>query len=453
MTRERGIAAQIVVATTGNIAIPVAAFASAPILARVLGVEERGVVAAGTAPLLLAISALTLGIPEAVTYFVSKNGPNRAAVLKAVQITCLAALLGMILLGVIATAVTPEVQLFILMLVASSALAPALIVGVLRAYAGGLGLWTVISWERFIGAVARLFAILLLACSGQLTVFTGTIAISTTTFVGGFAYIGLAKRRLLVVREAGSTNRADLLAFGLRLWPGALAGILLSRLDQTLMIGLTKTSELGIYAVSVSVSEVTLVFNSAVRDVMFARESRQGSPDRLMRAARISTVGTLMASVCAGVLSIWMLPILFGEEFRNSVFVAEILLLGIVAGNPGSIAGAGLSARGRPSLRSLSLVIALCVNVAAVVVLVPPLGAVGAAVATAVGNFIAGTLNIFWLRRYYGFSALGFVVPNLSDLLAVRAVVRRVVGPAGGLRRSAFCGMLSSMNSERRQGK
>ena len=72
----------------------------------------------------------------------------------------------------------------------------------------------------------------------------------------------------------------------------------------------------------------------------------------------------------------WLSTSLYYNSAFTSIMVAVvvvvvtlILIMAIVLGNPGSVAGAGLSARGRPGLRSLSLGIAAAANVVAIVVL------------------------------------------------------------------------------------
>jgi O-antigen/teichoic acid export membrane protein len=157
------------------------------------------------------------------------------------------------------------------------------------------------------------------------------------------------------------------------------------------------------------VSEVILVFNSAVRDVIFSLESSSLNLDRLGKASRVPTLVTSSLAFTVGVLSVWGIPWLFGDAFSPAVGPTLILLLAIVLGNPGSVAGAGLSARGRPELRSVSLLIAVVVNVALVIALVPPLGACGAAWATLAGNVVAGGMNIIFLRIYLGIPVVIFL--------------------------------------------
>jgi O-antigen/teichoic acid export membrane protein len=212
----------------------------------------------------------------------------------------------------------------------------------------------------------------------------------------------------------------------MRNWSGSLSGILVSRLDQALMVPLcSSTAQLGLYAVAVSISELPLVVNQAVRDVTFAAESQGPDADRLARATRLSTALTGAAAAAVGVLSVLFLTTLFGHDFAGAVVVTLVLLVAVVGGNPGSVAGMGLSARGRPGLRSLSLSLALVVDVVALVLLVPVLGAMGAALATLVANCTCAALNLYWLRRVFGLPVGSFLGLRRSDLTGATALVRR----------------------------
>ncbi|AMB59581.1 oligosaccharide flippase family protein [Microterricola viridarii] len=430
LKRVGGTSRSVAIATLGNLGAPLAAFISAPILARVLGVDDRGEVAAITAPFLLAVSALTIGLPEAITYFASKRPASARRVLRQGTLMLAAVgLLGSLALLWLMPLLIPGVDGVTSACVAL-ALIPSLVLGGVRGYAAGLGAWKQISIERTFGALARLAAVVALAWLDVLTIESASLAIAVTTFAGGICYIPLLLSRRSprdAPDELGEIAPRNLLSFGSRLWFGSLAGVLLSRLDQTLMIPLSSPHQLGLYAVAVSVSEVTLVFNSAVRDVIFAAESGGTNEARLTLAARASTMLTFVMCAAVGILSTWWLAPVFGEEFAPAIAIVHVLLIGVVLGNPGSVAGAGLSARGRPELRSYALVVACIVNVGLVVLLVPTLGAMGAAIATVAGNTAAGGMCIFWMRRVFGVPVLEFLGVRWSDVVELTALARRLV--------------------------
>jgi len=417
----------IVVSVAGNIAPPLAAFASAPILAQALGVEGRGAAAAGAAPMLLAMCALTVGMPEAITYYVAKRGPDPAVLRRGLIYLAVAGVVGTVALVVLPMHLIPDQPVLItLMTISACALMPALLLSGLRGYAAGLGQWNVIALERLIGAGTRLVAVAGLAIANRLTVTSATVTIAATTFIGALAYLRLRHGRSVEWKASESARELRLMKFALGIWPGALVGTLLSRLDQTLLIGLSSVREIGLYVVAVSISEVTLVFNSAVRDVMFSNESEEQSSERLMKAARASTLMTVAASAVVAMGCIWGIPILFGPDFSDAVSVTMVLLVGVVLGTPGSVAGAGLSARGRPGLRSCSLGVALVINIGVLVALSPALGAFGAAIATVAGNAIAGYANVIWMKLLWDMPISGFMTIRKSDAVELCRSIKGV---------------------------
>lgn len=409
----------MILSTLGNLASPLAGLLSAPILAQVLGVEDRGVVGAATAPLLLAMSMVTLGLPEAMTYYIAgKNSSVRRTLIKGFGYLAAAGTLMTALIICMSVALAGgRADLSTLIAIAVVALVPSLLLMATRAIAAGLGLWGLIAIEKLVGAALRLTSVSVLALMGSLNTTTATISIAGTTFIGILAYASMpwVIRRHQVPMSGRSNNTAGMLAFGMRMWIGALTGILLARLDQTLMTPLSSVYQMGLYVVAVSVSEIVQVFNGAVRDVVFSAESETQMDHRLTLASRTSTLVTLAAAIVVGLSSIWLLPILFGYEFAESVVILELLLIGTVLGNPGSVAGVGLTARGRPGLRSWSLGVAFIVNVTLTIILVPKFGALGAAVATLIGSVVAGGLNIVWLRVFFHIPAREFLHIRAGD--------------------------------------
>ena len=206
----------------------------------------------------------------------------------------------------------------------------------------------------------------------------------------------------------------------LRIWIGALSGVVLSRLDQVIMTPLSSSYQLGLYAVAVSISDVTLILHSAMRDVIFATDASARDNERLCASTRISGLLSICLGTFLAVLVPFGIPVFFGQDFSPAIPSAFWLLAAVVLATPGSIAGAGLSARGRPGLRSLALAFAAVVNILALVVLVPLLGAVGAAIATLVGNLVASQINIISIVRVSGI--------RMREFYGIRRVDVAVIG-------------------------
>lgn len=419
-------------ATLGNAVAPLSTLATAPVLAAALEPAGRGLVAATTAPLLLAVSLASLGLPSALTHWIARHPAIlRPATLLA---TIMSTVVGGLATGLLAVAgptlAGGDNSLAGMIGLAGLALVPNLLAALLQSVAAGLHAWRLITVERIITQGSRLAVIAVLAATHTLTVEAAVAVIALSPILGALVYVHLLRRPSAATqrttKQDTSTIGADvLLSYGGRVWLGALSGIILSRIDQSLLLPLAGAAALGVYAVAVNIADVPLIVANAVREVSFSTHSAATDHAALARAARLTTAVVLVASACLTAVLPIVVPWLFGAGYAGAVPVAAVLLLGLVLGSPGSLAGVGLAAVGRPGLRSVSLAIAAVCSIVTLVLLAPVAGALGAAVATLVGNVVAAGGNLVFLRRVAGVPVLPFFGLRRSDLGAVRALLPR----------------------------
>ncbi|WP_290439174.1 oligosaccharide flippase family protein [Curtobacterium sp. UCD-KPL2560] len=396
-------------------------FLSAPVLARAFPVAERGEVAAATALVLLASSCLSFGFPESLTYHFARHLVDRR-LLTSVALVVLAAgsLTWIALLGSLPLLMPGDAQVQQLTRLALVALVPTLFVGAARGIAIGLQRWWLVAIERGSGAGLRLIALLALLTSDNLSQEWAVAVVSISGFAGGIAYLGLIRQQTFATTDPQRVTLRQFTSYGSRVWIGSLTGILLSRLDQAILTPIAGADALGIYVVAATIVELSLVINAAVSTVMFSRQSSSVNDEELGSAARVSTLLTFVACACIAAVAPIAIPLAFGGEYDSAFLPLCILLAGVSLANPGSVAGSGLNARGRPGLRSVALLAGLSVNILLLLSLGSQFGAVGAAVATLGGTFVAGWTNIVFLRFMYGVPVNSFVGIRRSDLRLIK---------------------------------
>lgn len=424
----------VLVSTLGNLAVPVSALVTAPVLAQALGVDGRGVLASATAPFLLASAGLTFGLPDAMTYFTAKQFARGRVVLGV-------GLLGALVLGLLASLIilffAPVISkgdeyVTGLITIIGCAVPPAMMAGVVRGAMRGRRLWHLIALDQVVSSLARVVAITVLAVQDLLTPMSAGIVTAAATFFGVAVY-AKALRDGGPVGESSPPRRDELgprqvgvavARFGSGVWLGSVAGVLLARVDQVLLLPLASASALGLYAVAVSIADVVRVFNVAVRDVVFSTQSAKEDDEKLGLASRVSTLTTLVAASIVWGMSWVLVPLLFGEAFRGSIELVGVLLLGTVVGNVGSVLAAGLSARGRPILRSVAILVGVIVNVVLLVILAPSFGAMGAAVAGGLANALTGLVVLVFASKYFDLAPTLFLGVRRGDLSYVGATLR-----------------------------
>ncbi len=434
------------IATVANLMPLFASLVTAPILARALGVDGRGMLAAATAPLLLATAALTLGMPEAVTYFVAKRIRRGRTLLIGVVAVSIIGPIGSVAIWFASPALAPgHPSVQHLIGIVGLFLTPSLLALIFRGYARAVQAWSLIAVEQAVSSAVRVLALLALLFSDALTVQTAAIITAVGTFIGAVVYLVFLRHTWDDATPAGEimgarAHASAMSRFSLGTWVGSAAGIVLARLDQVLFLPLSDARQLGIYAVAVSLADMVRTFNNAVRDVVFSTQSGHVDDASLYLASRVSTVVTIGVGCAAVVVSLVAVPLVFGSAFAASTSVLAVILVGTMIGNPGSIAAAGISARGKPILRSLAIATSVVLNIVLVFALVPRMGAMGAAIASSVANGLCGLFVVYLAHRVFGLAPSGFLRLRVSDAALVveqlRAVLRRFTPRPGKEQRS-----------------
>jgi stage V sporulation protein B len=411
--------ALLTVTRLGSVA---AGFLTSLIAARLIGPGGIGLV--GAAITIATIGALFAsgGLNIASVYYLGRRPEQRTAIVGQVfALGLVAALLGA--LGVLIASwmlrdtTLGDAPLGLLLVTA------ALAAGLLQFELGGGVLLGLHRRIQYIGAQAiealaslALTALILLVVSRTATGFLVAAALgywagALAAWVSGIRHVGAF--RISFSRQFGS----EALAIGLRGQVGNLLQFLNLRFDLLLVPALVNLPAAGIYFVAVRVSEaVTQVSNSAAAFLFpqVAAQREAGATNTTEAAIRLTLVvvvaGGLLLAIFAGpVLSV------FGETFPSGAGALRILLVAMLPLSAARLLAADLKGRGRPGIVSLGALLAVVTSVAADLVLIPPLGIEGAALASVIAYTVsAGALLLAYLNITSASPAA--LVPRVADL-------------------------------------
>jgi O-antigen/teichoic acid export membrane protein len=201
-------------------------------------------------------------------------------------------------------------------------------------------------------------------------------------------------------------------AYGFKAQLGSIALLLNARLDFAIVGALIGPASLGIYAVASRYAELLRLPALAMNYVLYPTYARDGGAVAAAGVRRmLPRIGWIPAAVAVpmALAAPLVLPLFFGEPFRAAVVPAWILLVGLAGGGVTGVISAYLSGVNRPGLYSAALGAGLPVTVVLDLLLIPPFGVAGAAVASAVAYLV-----------------------TTGVLLACFRVVARQPGPNGG---------------------
>jgi O-antigen/teichoic acid export membrane protein len=407
-------------------------FVAVLLLARALEPSGRGEVAFITVTAMVTARCANLGLNEATRVFAAQRPAQRASLLTnlVLAVTGLSMAGALVVCGLLAAlpGVRPpgigSTQLVVLLL---ATLATALV------YAGYTYLQGCSRFRPYgvVQSTASWLYAALLVASWVGPGLTPTRAASAWVVSQALSVVVLlaACERGIGIKAPSLGLLRESIGFGLRAWGGGLSHFLNARTDQILTALIASEATLGIYAVAVNASEVLFYLPSAVAAALLpavARERGGQAAERALRVFRALALVTAAATILAAVLGPVLIPLVFGESYRQSVGPFLWLLpsaLGFAASVTFSTA---LVASNAPGLSSLGPAVSLISGIALDLVLIPAYGASGAAAAASAALLAGGVTAATVYRSRAGF-AWGALVPRAQDVRALRLLARRAL--------------------------
>jgi len=398
-------------------------------ITRELGPGGRGTLAFITVTAIVAATLSRLGVTDATTVFAAQRPQLRpvllANVMLAVTVSATAAaaiVCGALLLPALRPPGLGDVELAVMALaMLASALADA-------------GYMFVLGCSRF-----RFHALVTIATAWLYAATVTVVALSAGLTVVRAALIWVAFQALKALVLLWASVRAEGLgapsgrllaesvAFGLRAWIGSLSSAFNERVDQILVALLASEAVLGIYAAAVNGFEILLYLASAAATAILplvARGGAEGRADRVVAAFRSVALVTAGGIAVAAVLGPLLLPLAFGSAFEASAAPFLWLLPGALGFVAMAIFSNALLASSAPGRSSVGPLVSLVLGVILDLLLIPPLGATGAALAASAALITGGGTALAIYRLRDTFPARALVVPRRGDLDMLRTLAR-----------------------------
>lgn len=413
-----------------NVAVAAVGAVTGILAARLLGPNGRGELAVvQMLPTLLASLAM-LGMPEALTYWVARDRERGATLLTSATLVCVAgslvaAPLGYVLIGAVLEGdVVDESRQYLALLavfpLVHLAHHPLRSLGRFMAWnafrlAPGLG-WLVLLLIHRLGDRPRPADLAM----QYLLVLTALIVPT----------ILVARRRIGIGAPSRAATRR-LLAFGLPAAATTVPQALNLRLDQVLIAAVLPAEDLGLYVAAVAWSGAVSPVVSAMGSVLLPRvASADDAAERRRLIGQSGRIGTLLAVVLAVPLvavTPIAVPVLFGSAFSSAVPSALVLVGANVMLTVAYILGEATRGLNAPGRVLVAEVAGLLATVIGLVVTLPSIGIMGAAVSSVLGYAVVLATLAVGLSRSTGASPLELLVPSRADVGAVAARVRGAV--------------------------
>jgi O-antigen/teichoic acid export membrane protein len=115
---------------------------------------------------------------------------------------------------------------------------------------------------------------------------------------------------------------------------------------------------------------------------------------------------------------------LFGEDFRGSIQPLRLLTVGAFGVIALKLLGNALTAQGKPLLESAAIAVAFVLTLVLDIALIPPHGAIGAALASSIAYTAGGVTVALIFKRTFA-TRLADLTGSRSDVAALGRMLRR----------------------------
>ncbi len=281
---------------------------------------------------------------------------------------------------------------------------------------------------RIIEPVTRLVGLILLVVILRRGITGGAHAIFLSYFVPTvLSFLILAKH----VKSKLSIEKkllGESIKYGMKGQIGIFFQFFNYRLDMFLVNYFLDINAVGLYSVSVTIAELLWYVPNSISLTLFPRVSRKErtpASEFTGRVSRNSIAVMLLSALVLGLLGQYLIPVLYGNDFVQSILPLQILLPGIIAFGLVKILTNHLHGMGKPYYGSIVTICSLVLTLVFDMLLIPRIGILGAAIATTGAYLISLLLTIVFFIKESHLTLMKFMLPSFEFLSIIKRFLKK----------------------------
>lgn len=392
---------------------------STVLVARTLGVEQRGEYGVAITAVTVVVMVLNLGISSVFANFYRGDAAGALTTF----VTFITMQFGVYFLGAIVLSLSP-------LRLETKMLGWAVVVSVFSLQLNNISLVQSFNWNAVANVIATFF---------NAGAWIALYVFGESSLVVAYA-VWIAKEAIIIVFFLCAYRRFLLSGLGTwRLWPRLLAAGIYPMFTTLLVVANYRLDTLilpilgvdyraiGFYVVGLTVAEYAWVLPDALKDVLVHRTARDDAIEAVKYVLRLSSSFLGVGYFAVAVFGQLAITALFGAEYQEAapvlqlVYAATYLMVFCKLLNPLYLA------QGRSLTFLIVMLVSVGINVCSNVALVPFFGIFGACMATIASNGFAGLFFLFDFKRAHDIRMRDLIVVSRQDLQVLRAAVLRIV--------------------------
>lgn len=380
-----------------------------PILTRTFSPSDYGVIELMLLIISVLVSFLILGFDSAIAFYFYKteNEIERKKIIST-GFYFLLAVSSVIIVGLIffvdylSLVIFKEIKyspvLFIVLLVAFFTLVNSFFGKLMRIYLKSYNYFYLITFISFLSFLFILFFIFKTNL-GIIGIFYGYLMANILSL-----FLGIGLTFSSYTLSFSRSILKSLLTFGLPLALVSIFGLILTLADRFFLANIMTLREVGIYSVGVKISHILLLvvggFQLAWGPFAFSIYKKKEANQTFAKTLKYFTIITCGLALIITIFSREIVTIIAGSEYINASSVVGLLTLAIIACGSYYIVSLGVSFTQKTYHIAWTSGLAVILNIALNLILIPKLGMIGAAITTLL-SYCVSTYLLYCVSQYY----------------------------------------------------
>src|SRR3989338_5402100 len=234
---------------------------------------------------------------------------------------------------------------------------------------------------------------------------------------------------------------------------GAIMGEIFFNIDNVMLSKMSGMESVGYYNAAYKLSFSGMLFANTLTLVTYPYFSRMWPGDKdnvfkmfdgILKALIIVSVAFVLS---ASILSENIIALVFGEQYRNSVMLFNILVWSVPPLYVMHLTGRVLEAIGAQRFTANTMLISVAVNISLNFILIRKYGAIGASVATVFTSFLIVAIHMLYIKTRMGFpmfnipiAKTGICLFGLAAIILLLKDFNWYMAAVAGI--IIYCGML-----------
>lgn len=421
--KQTGLLAGSITFFLGYIFVYAARFVTSVIVARVLGVEGKGIYVLALMVGSLLVLFLSFGLGNSITYFTAnKQFPPGNLFTFSIFATLLLSIFGGLLFyyaytWYLADQILAGVNHNHILLILIS-LPFSLLTVFLTSIVHGRQKFVAYNLITFSGVISNLlFQIVSSLLRGGIS---GAIQawVASNMVALGVSFWFVREDIHLVVPFPHSMLK-PLTSYGIKNYITNLLTFFNLRLDTFFVNYFSGSSMVGLYSTGVSAAELVWYVPNAIGSALYPKSSAMNKETAARLTAQvcrqimvISTMLTLGSAVIGPIL----IPLFYGSDFQAAIMPFLWLLPGVLGISISKIIAANLGGIGKPHYATYTSMITIALTILLDILMIPVYSIVGAAIASSIAYLFSTGLLIYWFSKETKIKISEVIIPRKSDM-------------------------------------